>query len=150
MKTHQGDLWRNIIRDLDSFSDETTMYILKELDRYVQRYNVEFESNFQAFETVRKKDRQFRLIKKGKSQIRNIMLAPHVQKRAVDYAEWVYSDKYKKMIWAWERKELMKLHKWLKENFPLFKLLRTGGDFKSFKDAPHYEVKRSIWALYNK
>lgn len=144
MKIHKGDYWSNIERSVDALSDYTTRYIFTMLDEHVQIYNDKFNTSFHIFESKRKVDRQKRLVGKGKSWVANIKKAPHVQGRAVDYAE------YKDKIWVWEDKELRKLHTWLKENFPLFKLLRTGGDFKNVSDLPHYEIKRKIWILYNK
>ncbi len=146
-KIHKGDYWSNIYRGMN-FSDPMTAYILNLLDGYVQQYNNIHDANFKAFETDRLKDRQRRLLGFGRSWVANISRAPHVEKRATDYAEWVLrGDEW---IWVWEDKELRKLHTWLKENFPLFKLLRTGGDFKNVSDLPHYEVKRKIWIEYNK
>ncbi len=137
----QGDSWKAMRRDLTELSDIKTMSVFQNLKLYVEKFNQEYFKNMQIFEVVRPIERQKRLIRSGKSQA-NIKLAPHFERRAVDFAE------LKNGVWLWNDKNLKALNDYLYENFPQWHLLRTGRNFKNFVDWPHYEIKRSIWRTW--
>jgi len=134
----RGDCWNCLYRGLEYLSDDKTRAVFKNLMSYVADFNRIFDKNMQIFETTRAPQRQLRLIKSGNSQA-NINFAPHVQGRAVDFAE------LKNGVWVWDNRDLKALNDFLYKNFPQWELLRTGRDFKHFVDWPHYEIKRSIW-----
>ena len=83
-----------------------------------------------------RKDKRIRKLMQENYELKKCIHALQVQN-----AVTTRNDKW---ICVWEDKELRKLHTWLKENFPLWKLLRTGGDFKNVSDLQHYEIKRKI------
>jgi len=145
-KIHKDDYWSAMNQDVSTMSDKTTKFIFTMLLEYINKYNDLHGTYFKFFETRRKVDRQRRLMKKGLSQVANAANAPHVRGRAVDVAEYMEVDG--KLTWVWRRRELRKLHTWLQDNFPLFLLLRTGGNFRNFDDLPHYEIKLDIWNSY--
>ncbi len=134
----RGDSWKAMRRNLNELSDIKTMSVFNNLLFYVKQFNQKENKNMQIFEAVRPIQRQKRLLGSGKSQV-NLKFAPHVQRRAVDFAE------LKNGVWVWNSKDLERLNDYLFENFPQWDLLRTGRDFKNFVDWPHYEIKRSIW-----
>lgn len=137
----RGDKWSAMRRDLTELSDIKTMSVFQNLDFYVKKFNRKYNKNMQIFEAVRPIQRQVRIISTGNSQA-DIRFAPHVQRRAVDYAE------YKNGVWVWNNIDLKDLNDYLFENFPQWNLLRTSRDFKHFVDWPHYEIKRSIWRTW--
>jgi len=96
-KIHKGDYWSKMNRSMN-FSDTLTAYIMNLLNSYVQQYNNIYNRNFKPFETDRPEDRQRRLVGIGRSWVANIKRAPHVEKRAIDYAEWVLRND--KWIWV--------------------------------------------------
>ncbi len=134
----RGDGWIVMRRNINELSDIKTMSVFNNLLFYVKQFNQKENKNMQIFEAVRPIQRQKRLLGSGKSQV-NLKFAPHVQRRAVDFAE------LKNGVWVWNSKDLERLNDYLFENFPQWDLLRTGRDFKNFVDWPHYEIKRSIW-----
>lgn len=134
----RGDKWSVMRRDLTELSDIKTMSVFKNMMIYVNKFNQKYNKNMQIFEAVRPIKRQKRLIGSGKSQA-NIKFAPHVERRAVDFAE------YKDGAWLWNSKDLKALNDFLYENFPQWELIRSSRDFKTFVDWPHYEIKRSVW-----
>ena len=138
----KGDCWNCVYRSLDDLSDRKTKVIFESLLEFVDKFNKKYHKNMKIFETRRALKRQIRLIGKGKSQV-NLKFAPHVQGRAVDFAE------YKNGVWTWNDKDLKNLNDYLHDNFPGWRLLRTGRDFKHFVDWPHYEIKRDIWESWN-
>jgi hypothetical protein len=138
----KGDCWNCVYRDLNDLSDRKTKAVFEALLEFVDRFNKKYNKNMKPFETRRALKRQIRLIGKGKSQV-NIKYAPHVQGRAIDFAE------FKNNVWLWNEKDLKNLNDYLHDNFPGWKLLRTGRDFKHFVDWPHYEIKRDIWESWN-
>lgn len=135
----RGDKWKDMYRSIDDLSDQKTKNVFKDLMKYVEKYNKKEGKNFKIFETRRPLNRQKRVIKAGYSQVVDVYRAPHVEGRAIDIVEYVNG------VWIWQHVNLKKLNEYLYRNFPGFYLLRTGRDFKTFKDYPHYEIKRNIW-----
>ena len=140
----KGDCWNCIYRNLSLLSKQNTRAIFFELLKSVDRFNEAYGVNVRVFETARSKERQKRLVAGGVSWVSNIETAPHVERRAIDL---VVFDK--NGLWVWDKKILSKLHRFLRKDFPYWSMLRTGGNFRTNKDYPHYEIKRSIWLSWS-
>ena len=142
-RTNPLDLWCNIYRRMDNFSDPITEEVLNSLNNKVQEYNKLFGTNFQVFESGRSIARQLHLVAGGTSWA-NPDRAPHPEKRAIDFAE------LSEGVWYWNEDKLKALWTWLRDNFDQWKRLRTGGSFKHVSDFPHYEIRRDIWLTWQK
>lgn len=96
------------------------------------------EQDFTVLEGLRTKERQRELVRKGASKTMN---SRHLTGHAVDIAPWVQGS----VSWDWEyyypvadaMKEAAK---------ELGVDLEWGGDWKSFKDGPHWELS---WGSYD-
>ncbi len=140
----QGDKWKDIERKIESLHPACQQFF-KELNQKVQAYNRTFDKNFQIFESSRAVSRQKRLVQQGVSWVANAEKAPHVQGRAVDYAEFKYSEKYRRKIWVWNHQDLKKLREWIEQNWEYATLLRS----KIKNDYPHYELKRFLFKKWS-
>lgn len=92
------------------------------------------EIDFTVLEGLRTKERQVQLVASGASRTMN---SRHLTGHAVDLGALLNG----KVEWAWPLYD--KIAKAMKEaaeelNIPV----EWGGDFKSFKDGPHYQLSR--------
>lgn len=90
------------------------------------------ECDFTVIEGLRKSQRQAQLVKQGASQTSN---SRHLTGHAVDLGAWVNGT----VSWDW--KYYYQIEKAMKQaskelNIPI----EWGGDWKSFKDGPHYQL----------
>lgn len=95
------------------------------------------EIDFVVLEGLRTKQRQSQLLKAGASQTMN---SRHITGHAVDLGAWVN----KEVRWDWPLYH--KIAKVMKQaatdlNVPLV----WGGDWKSFRDGPHFELDRKTY-----
>ena len=95
------------------------------------------EIDFVVLEGLRTKQRQSQLLKAGASQTMN---SRHITGHAVDLGAWVN----KEVRWDWPLYH--KIAKVMKQaatdlNVPLV----WGGDWRTFKDGPHFELDRKTY-----
>ena len=89
------------------------------------------EQDFSVIEGIRNINRQRELVKAGKSTTMN---SRHLTGHAVDIAPWPIS-------WEWE--EFYPIADAMKQAAEELEIdLEWGGDWKSFPDAPHFQLSR--------
>lgn len=112
------------------------------LEAKINEYNkISKTLPFFPFEGLRHPIRQHRLVKAGRSWIKDILKAPHVEGRAVDFVQ--FDNKSKK--WIWNQKEALKMREWINENFKESKRLRDQIRVNNNSvDSYHFEHKRII------
>ena len=106
-----------------------------DLVRVVERAIAITEVDFVVLEGLRTKERQAQLLKAGASRTMN---SRHINGHAVDLGAWVG----KEVRWDWPlySKIATAMKKAATEqNVPIV----WGGDWRTFKDGPHFELNRS-------
>ena len=106
-----------------------------DLVRVVERAIAITEVDFVVLEGLRTKERQVELVKAGASRTMN---SRHITGHAVDLGAWVN----KEVRWDWPlyAKIATAMKKAATEqNVPIV----WGGDWRTFKDGPHFELNRS-------
>ena len=94
------------------------------------------EVDFKVLEGLGSKERQGKLVDKGASQTRN---SRHLTGHAVDLGAWVDGE----VRWDWPL--YYKLAKAMKDAAKQLDItLEWGGDWRSFKDGPHFQL--TWWA----
>ncbi|WP_257233748.1 M15 family metallopeptidase [Acinetobacter sp. YH12043] len=102
------------------------------------------EVDFTVIEGLRTKERQAQLLKEKKTTTMN---SRHLTGHAVDLAAWVVSEDTEKSSVSWEWKHYHLIAEAMKQAATELKIPITwGGDWKKFKDGPHFEL---IWSKYN-
>jgi peptidoglycan L-alanyl-D-glutamate endopeptidase CwlK len=92
------------------------------------------EQDFTVIEGIRNIDRQRQLYRTGKSKTLN---SRHLTGHAVDIAPWPIS-------WEWE--EFYPIEEAMKQAASGLDVdLEWGGDWKSFKDGPHWQLSRKSY-----
>jgi peptidoglycan L-alanyl-D-glutamate endopeptidase CwlK len=92
------------------------------------------EQDFTVIEGIRNIDRQRQLYRTGKSKTLN---SRHLTGHAVDIAPWPIS-------WEWE--EFYPIEEAMKQAASELDVdLEWGGDWKSFKDGPHWQLSRKSY-----
>ena len=92
------------------------------------------EQDFTVIEGIRNIDRQRKLYRTGKSKTLN---SRHLTGHAVDIAPWPIS-------WEWE--EFYPIEEAMKQAASELDVdLEWGGDWKSFKDGPHWQLSRESY-----
>jgi peptidoglycan L-alanyl-D-glutamate endopeptidase CwlK len=92
------------------------------------------EQDFTVIEGIRNIDRQRQLYRTGKSKTLN---SRHLTGHAVDIAPWPIS-------WEWE--EFYPIEGAMKQAASELDVdLEWGGDWKSFKDGPHWQLSRKSY-----
>lgn len=105
-----------------------------DLQRVVERAIEITEKDFTVIEGLRSKARQRELVNDGKSKTMN---SRHLTGHAVDIAPWPIS-------WDWD--EFYPIADAMKEAADeLGVALEWGGDWKSFPDAPHWQLSRKVY-----
>jgi len=95
------------------------------------------EVDFVVLEGVRTKQRQAQLLKAGASQTMN---SRHITGHAVDLGAWVN----KEVRWDWPLYH--KIAKAMKQAATDLNVqIVWGGDWRTFKDGPHYELDRKTY-----
>ncbi|MGE8646247.1 M15 family metallopeptidase [Acinetobacter vivianii] len=94
------------------------------------------ECDFTIIEGLRTKDRQAQLFKEKKTTTMN---SRHLTGHAVDLAAWVIVDKKGTVSWDWKYYYI--IEKAMKQAASELKIpIEWGGDWKTFKDAPHWQL----------
>lgn len=94
------------------------------------------ECDFTITEGLRTKERQAQLFKEKKTTTMN---SRHLTGHAVDLAAWIIVDKKGTVSWDW--KYYYMIEKAMKQASAELKIpIEWGGDWKTFKDAPHYQL----------
>ena len=106
-----------------------------DLMRVVERAIAITEVDFVVLEGMRTKERQAELLKAGASRTMN---SRHITGHAVDLGAWVN----KQVDWSWPL--YSKIAAAMKQaateqNVPIV----WGGDWRTFRDGPHFELNRS-------
>ena len=92
------------------------------------------EQDFTVIEGIRNIDRQRKLYRTGKSKTLN---SRHLTGHAVDIAPWPIS-------WEWE--EFYPIEEAMKQAASELDVdLEWGGEWKSFKDGPHWQLSRKSY-----
>ncbi len=105
-----------------------------DLQRVVERAIEITDKDFTVIEGLRSKSRQRELVNDGKSKTMN---SRHLTGHAVDIAPWPIS-------WDWD--EFYPIADAMKEAADeLGVALEWGGDWKSFPDAPHWQLSRKVY-----
>ena len=106
----------------------------KDLQRVVERAIEITDKDFTVIEGLRSKSRQRKLVNDGKSKTMN---SRHLTGHAVDIAPWPIS-------WDWD--EFYPIADAMKEAADELGVdLEWGGDWKSFPDAPHWQLSRKVY-----
>ena len=112
-----------------------------DLVRVVERAIELTEVDFVVTEGLRTIDRQRELVKAGASTTMN---SRHITGHAVDLAAWMVVGGKGQVRWDWPL--YAKLAGAMKDAAAeLGVSIVWGGDWKSFKDGPHFELNRSIY-----
>jgi len=120
---------------LDDRSERNLKGVHKDLDRVVRRAWELADGEFIVIEGLRTKERQAELVKKGASRTMN---SRHITGHAVDVVATVTGDI------RWDFPLYTKLSKHFKQAAAELKIpIVWGGDWRTFKDGPHYELDRS-------
>ena len=110
-----------------------------DLVRVVKKAAAISDLDFSVLEGVRTVDRQKELVKQGASKTMN---SRHITGHAVDIAPVIHG----KISWDWP--VYYRLAKIIKDAAAAEKVpLQWGGDWRSFKDGPHWELP---WKFYPK
>ena len=105
-----------------------------DLQRVVEKAIEITDKDFTVIEGLRSKARQRELVNDGKSKTMN---SRHLTGHAVDIAPWPIS-------WDWD--EFYPIADAMKEAADeLGVALEWGGDWKSFPDAPHWQLSRKVY-----
>lgn len=95
------------------------------------------EVDFTVLEGVRTLERQKQLVAEGSS---TTMRSRHLTGHAIDLAAWIDG----KLSWDWKYYELIAAA--MKSAAEELKIpIEWGGDWKSFKDGPHFQLP---WSIY--
>ena len=106
-----------------------------DLVRVVERAIAITEVDFVVLEGLRTKERQEQLLKAGASKTMN---SRHITGHAVDLGAWVG----KEVRWDWPL--YAKIATAMKQSaIELNAPIVWGGDWRTFKDGPHFELNRS-------
>lgn len=106
--------------------------LVKVVNRAIELTQVDFT----VIEGLRTKERQAQLLKEKKTTTLN---SRHLTGHAVDLAAWVIVDKKGTVSWDW--KHYYVIEKAMKQAASELKIhIEWGGDWKSFKDAPHWQL----------
>jgi peptidoglycan L-alanyl-D-glutamate endopeptidase CwlK len=115
-------------------SRENLEGVHKDLQRVVERAIEITDKDFTVIEGLRSKSRQRKLVNDGKSKTMN---SRHLTGHAVDIAPWPIS-------WDWD--EFYPIADAMKEAADELGVdLEWGGDWKSFPDAPHWQLSRKVY-----
>ena len=94
------------------------------------------ECDFTITEGLRTKERQAQLFKEKKTTTMN---SRHLTGHAVDLAAWVIVDNKGTVSWDWKYYYI--IEKAMKQAAKELKIpIEWGGDWKSFSDAPHWQL----------
>lgn len=94
--------------------------------------------DFTVIEGLRTKERQAQLLKEKKTTTMN---SRHLTGHAVDLAAWVIPEGSDKGTVSWDWKHYYIIEKAMKQAASELKIpIEWGGDWKSFKDAPHWQL----------
>ena len=109
--------------------------VYPDLVRVVERAIAITEVDFVVLEGLRTKERQAELLKAGASTTMN---SRHITGHAVDLGAWVD----KRVDWSWplySKIAVAMKQAATEQNVPIV----WGGDWRTFKDGPHFELNRS-------
>lgn len=96
------------------------------------------EVDFTVIEGLRTKERQAQLLKEKKTTTMN---SRHLTGHAVDLAAWVIPEGSDKGTVSWDWKHYYIIEKAMKQAATELKIpIEWGGDWKTFKDAPHWQL----------
>lgn len=96
------------------------------------------ECDFTVIEGLRTKERQAQLLKEKKTTTMN---SRHLTGHAVDLAAWVIPEGSDKGTVSWDWKHYYIIEKAVKQAAQELKIpIEWGGDWKTFKDAPHWQL----------
>lgn len=102
------------------------------------------ECDFTIIEGLRTKERQAQLLKEKKTTTMN---SRHLTGHAVDIAAWVVSEDTGKGTVSWDWKHYYIIEKAVKQAATELKIpIEWGGDWKTFKDAPHWQLPFNKYA----
>ena len=94
------------------------------------------ECDFTITEGLRTKERQAQLLKEKKTTTSN---SRHLTGHAVDLAAWVIVDDKGTVSWDWKHYYI--IEKAMKQAASELKIpIEWGGDWRTFKDAPHWQL----------
>lgn len=103
------------------------------------------ECDFTITEGLRTKERQAQLLKEKKTTTSN---SRHLTGHAVDLAAWVIPEGSDTGTVSWDWKYYYIIEKAMKQAASELKIpIEWGGDWKSFKDAPHWQLP---WSNHQK
>ena len=103
------------------------------------------EVDFTVIEGLRTKVRQAQLLKEKKTTTSN---SRHLTGHAVDLAAWVVSEDTGKGTISWDWKYYHQIADAMKQAAKELNVsIQWGGDWKKFKDGPHFQL---IWSKYPK
>lgn len=103
------------------------------------------EIDFTITEGLRTKERQAQLLKEKKTTTKN---SRHLTGHAIDLAAWVVSEETGKGTVSWDWEHYYPIATAMKQSAKELKVdIEWGGDWKSFPDAPHWQL---TWAKYPK
>lgn len=106
--------------------------LVKVVNRAIKLTQVDFT----VIEGLRTKERQAQLLKEKKTTTLN---SRHLTGHAVDLAAWVIVDD--KGTFSWDWKHYYIIEKAMKQAASELKIpIEWGGDWKRFKDAPHWQL----------
>lgn len=110
-----------------------------DLVKVVHRALAMSEQDFVVIEGVRTKEKQAEYIKKGASKTMN---SRHLTGHAVDLYPYMGNGKLEMNDWSIFRKVANAMKQASQElNIPIV----WGGDWKKFKDGPHFELDRKVY-----
>lgn len=106
--------------------------LVKVVNRAIELTQVDFT----VIEGLRTKERQAQLLKEKKTTTLN---SRHLTGHAVDLAAWVIVDDKGTVSWDWKHYYI--IEKAMKQAASELKIpIEWGGDWKRFKDAPHWQL----------
>lgn len=113
--------------------------LVKVVNRAIELTQVDFT----VIEGLRTKERQAQLLKEKKTTTLN---SRHLTGHAVDLAAWVIVDDKGTVSWDWKHYYI--IEKAMKQAASELKIpIEWGGNWKRFKDAPHWQLP---WSKYPK
>ena len=108
--------------------------LIKVVKRAIELTKVDFT----VIEGLRTKERQAQLLKEKKTTTMN---SRHLTGHAVDIAAWVVPEGTEKATISWDWKHYYIIEKAMKQAASELKIpIEWGGDWKTFKDAPHWQL----------